>query len=69
MTRDEKNLICLYNPGDRNGLIANLTEMCKQLTLEETELLELTNSTLGKLRDMTDAEFERLDLYLDFGEE
>ena len=43
--------------------------MCKQLTLEETELLELTNSALGKLRAMTDAEFEQLDLYLDFGEE
>ena len=62
MTSDEKNVICLYKPGDRNGLIANLTEMCKQLTLEETELLELTNSTLGKLRAMNDAEFERLDL-------
>ena len=32
----------------------------------EAELLSLTDSTLAKLRAMTDAEFDKLELYLDY---
>ena len=34
----------------------------------EDELLALTDSTLAKLRAMTDAEFDELELYPDFDE-
>ena len=46
----------------------SLTEMRGYLSPEETELLELTDSALQKLRAMTDAEFDGLELYPDFDE-
>ena len=36
------------------------------LGAEETELLALTDSALGKLRGMGDAEYTALDLFPDF---
>ena len=65
-TFEEINLICIYNTGSRTELIENLTEMRQHLTPEETELLELTNNTLGKLNNMIDAEFDELELHPDF---
>lgn len=65
-TFEEMNLMCIYNTGSRIGLIENLTEMRQYLTSEEKELLELTDSTLEKLKQMTNAEFEALELYPDF---
>ena len=38
------------------------------LQADETELLALTDSTLAKLRAMTDAEFDELELCPDFDE-
>ena len=35
---------------------------------DETELLALTDSTIAKLRNMTDVEFDELELYPDFDE-
>ena len=68
LTFEETNLLCIYNPGTRQGAIEALNEMRGYLTLEETELRELTDSTLAKLRAMTDAEFDELELYPDFDE-
>ena len=65
---EETNLLCIYNPGTRQGAIEALTEMCSHLQADETELLALTDSTLAKLRAMTDAEFDELELYPDFDE-
>lgn len=65
-TNDEVNLMCIYNTGTREGLIAELTQMRGYLGAEETELLSLTNSALGKLRNMNDEEYAELDLFLDF---
>lgn len=65
-TFEEMNLMCIYNTGSRTGLIEALTEMCGELALEETELRELTDSALGKLQAMSDAEFAELELYPDF---
>ena len=65
---EEMNLLCIYNPGSRQGAIEALTEMRGYLTPEETELLDLTDSTLAKLRAMTDADFDALELYPDFDE-
>ena len=68
LTFEEMNLLCIYNPGSRQGAIEALTEMRGYLTPEETELLDLTDSTLAKLRAMTDTDFDALELYPDFDE-
>ena len=65
-TFEEMNLLCIYNTGSRTGLIEVLTEMRGELSQEETELRELTDSTLSKLQAMSDAEFAELELYPDF---
>ena len=65
-TFEETNLLCIYNTGSRAGLIEALTEMRGELSLEETELRELTDSALSKLQTMSDAEFAELELYADF---
>ena len=67
-TFEEINLMCIYNTGNRTGLIGSLTEMRGELSAEETELLALTDSALAKLRAMTDEEFAQLELYPDFDE-
>ena len=54
--------------GDCSARRMHLTEMRGELSPDETELLALTDSTLTKLRAMTDAEFDALELYPDFDE-
>ena len=66
-TFEETNLLCIYNTGSRTGLIDALTEMRGELSPEEAELRELTDSALAKLRATSDAEFSELDLSPDFG--
>ena len=66
-TFEEMNLMCIYNTGSRTGLIDSLREMRGELAPEETELRELTDSALGKLQAMSDAEFAELELYPDPG--
>ena len=65
-TFEEMNLMCIYNTGSRTGLIDSLREMRGELAPAETELRELTDSALGKLQAMSDAEFAELELYPDF---
>ena len=67
-TFEEMNLLCIYNTntGSRTGLIEALTEMRGELSPEEAELRELTDSALDKLQAMSDAEFAELELYPDF---
>ena len=62
----EMNLMCIYNTGSRTGLIDSLREMRGELSPEETELRELTDSALTKLCAMTDEDFAQLELYPDF---
>ena len=68
-TFEEMNLLCIYNTntGSRTELIEALTEMRGELSPEEDELRELTDSALAKLRATSDAEFSELDLRPDFG--
>lgn len=69
-TFEERNLLCIYNStGTRVGLIAALEEMRGYLEQDEAELRELTDSALSKLRRMSDADYEALDLYPDFDPE
>ena len=65
-TFEETNLLCIYNTGSRTGLIEALIEMRGELSPEEKELRELTDSALSKLQAMTDEEFAQLELYPDF---
>ena len=65
-TFEEMNLMCIYNTGSRTGLIDSLREMRGELSPEETELSELTDSALCKLQTMRDDEFAELELYPDF---
>ena len=54
-TFEEMNLMCIYNPGTRLGLIGELEAMRRPLEAEETERLSLTDSVLAKLRIRGDA--------------
>ena len=67
-TIEETNILGIYNTGSRTGLIDALTEMRGELSPEEAELRELTDSALGKLQAMNDTEFAELELYPDFDE-
>lgn len=69
ITFDEQQLMSLYNPCTREGLITALTEMRGYLAADEAELRELTDSTIAKLNGMSDAEYEALDLFPDFEKE
>lgn len=67
-TFEETNLLCIYNTGSRTGLMEALTDMRQELAPDEDQLRSLTDSVLNKLRNMTDDQFEQLELYPDFGE-
>ena len=67
-THDEINLMTIYNTGSRVGLVEELTAMRGHLEADETELRELTDSVIAKLKRMTNAEFDALDLIPDFDE-
>ena len=68
-TNDEINLMCIYNTGTREGLITELTQMRGYLGAEETGLLALTDSALGKLQNMSDTEYAELEMFPDFDNE
>ena len=69
VTFEERQLMALYNPGSREGAIRELMDMKQYLTPEAKDLLDLTDSAVKKLEQMTDAEFEALDLTLDYDDE
>ena len=68
ITFEEQQLMSIYNPGTRLGLIHALVEMRTYLDKDEQELKNLTDSAIAKLNAMTDVEFAELDLIPDFGE-
>ena len=68
-TNDEMNLMCIYDTGSRTGLINALSEMRKELSTDEVELRELTDSTLKKLAAMSDEDYANMELYPDFDDE
>ena len=68
-TFEEQQLMSIYNPGTRLGLIRTLVDMRTYLDKDEQELKDLTDSAIAKLNRLTDAEFATLDLIPDFDEE
>ena len=63
-TNDEMNLMCIYDTGSRTGLMNALSEMRKELSTDEVELRELSDSTLNKLSAMSDEDFAKMELRL-----
>ena len=61
-TDDELNLMMIYNPGSRVGLIEVLAQMQSQLTGRDKELRRWTTSVLSKLSAMSDEAFSSLEL-------
>ena len=61
-TDDELNLMMIYNPGSRVGLIEELAQMQSQLTGRDKELRRWTKSVLSKLSVMSDEAFSALEL-------
>lgn len=66
ITYDEQQLITIFNTGSREGTISALERMSAELEPDETELRDMTVSALAKLRAMSDADYEALDLMPDF---
>lgn len=64
-TYEEQQLMSIYNPGSRLGLIQALNEMRTYLEDDEQELKDLTDSAIAKLNTITDEMFEELDLIPD----
>lgn len=65
-TFEEQELMSIYNPGTRRGLIQALNEMRTYLAEDEQELRALTDSAVYKLSRITDDAFEKLDLIPEF---
>lgn len=59
---EERMLMMLYNTGTRLGLIQELRLMQCYLLPDETALRELSDSVIGKLKQMTDAQFAEAEL-------
>ncbi len=70
ITYEEQQLMAVYNgSGTRAGLIEELTQMRSYLGDGDGDLRELTDSAIGKLEAMTDAEYAALDLAPDYDAE
>lgn len=54
-TVEESNLICIFAGEGRNEVIEDMERALPYL--EDTDMLELTNRVIGRLRNMTDDEF------------
>ncbi len=68
-TFEEQQLMSIYSPGTRLGMIQALVEMRTYLDKDEQELRVLTDSAIAKLNLLTDAEFAALDLIPNFDQE
>ena len=66
VTYEERQLMAIYNTGTRKDLLEALTDMQQYLSQEERGLNDLTASAIRKLQEMSDDEFEALDLVPDF---
>ena len=66
---EERQLMAIYNTGTRKGLLEALIDMEKFLSKEEQDLNDLTASAISKLQEMSDDDYEALDLVPDFDPE
>ena len=59
-TVEEVNLICIFAGESRNEVIEDIERALQYL--DDPDMEELSNRIIGKLRNMTDEEFEQLEL-------
>lgn len=59
-TVEEVNLICVFAGENRSEVIEDMERALPYL--EDTDMEELSHRVIKKLRDMTDKEFEQLEL-------
>ena len=59
-TVEEVNLICIYAGESRSEVIEDIERALPYL--DDPDMVELSNRIIEKLRNMTDEEFEQLDL-------
>ncbi len=69
VTYEERQLMAIYNTGTRKGLLEALIDMQQYLSREERDLNDLTASAISKLQEMSDDEYEALDLVPGFDSE
>ena len=67
-TYEELNLIAIYDSGTRKKTITALQDMREYLEADEKELMELTDSAIRKLKTLSDASFDELELFPDIEE-
>ena len=63
---DEQQLIAIHNAGSLTKTLLNLKEMREFISDEETDLKSITDSAIRHLEEMTDEEYEQIDLIPDF---
>lgn len=59
-TVEEVNLICIFAGEGRSQVIGDMESILPHL--DDPDMEELSNRVIGKLRNMTDEEFEQLEL-------
>lgn len=59
-TVEEVNLICIFAGESRNEVIEDIKRALPYL--DDPDMGELSNRIIGKLQNMTDEEFEQLEL-------
>ena len=57
---EEVNLICIYAGESRGEAIEDIERALPYI--DDPDMMELSNRIIGKLRNMTDEEFEQLEL-------
>ena len=65
LSYEENVMAVLYRRDTREETIAAMEEMKKVLQEDEQDLLKLTESTIRKLRSMSDEDFDAMDTELD----
>lgn len=58
-TVEESNLICIYAGVNRSKVIQDIERALPYL--DDLDMVELSDRIIGKLRDMTDEEFEQFE--------
>ena len=63
-TVEEANMICIFDTGNKDALIAELTAAMPEF--DEPGLDEIAQSVLAKLAKMSDADIKALELYPEY---
>ena len=66
LNQDENMLLMIYFQQDREGTIQSLKNVQSQLTPEERELKDMTESLIGKLSGISDTDFLQLEVVRDY---